>query len=168
MVIQALERLRHLQAHSTYATQNYVGQQITAGLDDAANVEVRDEQNVVIFRANRVDQVVELGPSTVPHIGYDGAGNDSGKSVAPILRASATWNPANMVDGAVVSTTVAVTGAAIGDVALAAHDQIRANDVIVSAHVQAADTVRMMIVNKTGGDLNIANGTVYVTVWKRP
>ena len=50
----------------------------------------------------------------------------------------------------------------------AAHDQIGANDVIVSAHVQAADTVRMMIVNKTGGDLNIANGTVYVTVWKRP
>ena len=169
MVIQALERLRHLQAHSTYATQNYVGQQITAGLDDAANVEVRDEQNVVIFRANRVDQVVELGPSTVPHIEYDGAQvMIAGSPVAPILRASATWNPANMVDGAVVSTTVTVTGAAIGDVALAAHDQIGANDVIVSAHVEAADTVRMMIVNKTGGDLNIANGTVYVTVWKRP
>ena len=112
---------------------------------------------------------MELGPSTVPHIEYDGAQvMIAGSPVAPILRASATWNPANMVDGAVVSTTVTVTGAATGDVALAAHDQIGANDVIVSAHVEAADTVRMMIVNKTGGDLNIANGTVYVTVWKRP
>ena len=47
-------------------------------------------------------------------------------------------------------------------------DQIGANDVLVSAHVQASDTVRVVIHNKTGGDLNIASGTVYVTVFKRP
>jgi len=169
MVIQALERLRHLQAHSTYATQNYVGAEVAAGLGDAANVEVRDEQNIVIFRANRIDQIVELGPSTIPHIEYDGTQVlVAGSPIAPVLRASATWNPANMVDTAVTSTTITVTGAAAGDVALASHDQIGANDVLVSAHVQAADTVRVVIHNKTGGDLNIASGTLYVTVWKRP
>jgi hypothetical protein len=73
-----------------------------------------------------------------------------------------------MVDTAVTSTTITVTGAAAGDAALASHDQIGANDVLVSAHVQAADTVRVVIHNKTGGDLNIASGTLYVTVWKRP
>jgi len=142
---------------------------MSAVLGDAANVEVRDEQNVPIFRANRVDQVVELGPSTVPHIEYDGTQVlVAGSPIAPVLRASATWNPANMVDTAVTSTTITVTGAAAGDAALASHDQIGANDVLVSAHVQAADTVRVILLNKTGGDLNIASGTLYVTVWKRP
>ena len=169
MVIQALERLRHLQAHSTYATQNYVGAEVAAGLGDAANVEVRDVENVPIFRANREDEVVVIGHPTAARIEYDGTQVlIAGSPIAPVLRASASWNPANMVDTAIVSTTVTIAGAEPGDVAIASHDQIGANDVLVSAHVQASDTVRVVIHNKTGGDLNIATGTVYVTVFKRP
>ena len=35
-------------------------------------MEVRDRQDVVIFRADHDDQVVEIGPSTTPHVEYDG------------------------------------------------------------------------------------------------
>jgi len=169
LVIQAFERLRHIQAHATYATQNYVHTTLTTGMGDAASVEVRDVENVPIFRANREDEVVVIGHPTAARIEYDGTQVlIAGSPIAPVLRASASWNPANMVDTAIVSTTVTIAGAEPGDVAIASHDQIGANDVLVSAHVQASDTVRVVIHNKTGGDLNIATGTVYVTVFKRP
>ncbi len=149
-------------ADSEAATKHYVDQ-VVQGLD------VRNAANVTILRASSADNIAEFGPSTVPHIEYDGAQVlIAGTPIAPILRASATWNPANISDGAVASTTITVTGAAAGDVVLASHDQIGASDVLVSAHAQAADTVRVVIVNKTGGDLNIASGTLYVTVFKNP
>ena len=50
MVIQALERLRHLQAHSTYATQNYVGSKSRRAWTMRPTWK-SGRQNVVIFRA---------------------------------------------------------------------------------------------------------------------
>lgn len=89
------------------------------------------------------------------------------RAVGLYLEASATWDPGNMsVDGDVVSTTIAVSGAAVGDQVSATHDQIGANSVFISAHVQAADTVRVTLMNKTGGGLNIASGALAVKVWK--
>jgi hypothetical protein len=83
------------------------------------------------------------------------------------LRATATWDPGNMAaDGDTVSTTITVTGAVTSDQAIATHDQIGANNVLISAHVQAADTVRVTLMNKTGGALDIASGTLAVKVWK--
>ena len=93
----------------------------------------------------------------------------AGSQIAPVLRASKTWGDPGVISVTdVVSTTIAVTGAAVGDVALASHDQIGANDVLVSAHVQEADTVRVELLNKTGGAIEINSGTLYVTVFKRP
>lgn len=84
------------------------------------------------------------------------------------LQSEVEWTPtAALADGAVSATTVTVVGAAIGDKALAAHDQIGANNVLISAFVQAEDTVRVVLMNKTGAPLTIAAGTVYVTVFRR-
>jgi hypothetical protein len=81
----------------------------------------------------------------------------------PYLTATATWDPANLAaDGDAVSTTIAVPGALTTDKVVASHDQIGANNVLISAHVQAADTVRVTLMNKTGGALNIASGTLSV------
>lgn len=77
-----------------------------------------------------------------------------------------TWNPGLLADGAVASTTVTVTGALVVDVATASHDAIGANDVIVSAHVQAADTVRIVIRNVSGGNVTIGSGISRVFVKK--
>lgn len=149
-------------ADSEAATKHYVDQ-VVQGLD------VRNAANVTILRASSADNIAEFGPSTVPHIEYDGAQVlIAGTPIAPILRASATWNPANISDGAVASTIITVTGAEVGDVVIAAHDQITTEEVLVSAHVRAADTVLVVIHNKTGSDLNIDSGTLYVTVFKRP
>lgn len=74
------------------------------------------------------------------------------------------WDPPNMADGAVTSTTIVVAGARTGDPAVASHDQIGANDVMISAHVQAANTVRVILYNRTGGALDIANGNLVVAV----
>lgn len=75
-----------------------------------------------------------------------------------------TWDPPNMADGAITSTTIAVPGARVGDPAVAGHDQIGANDVMISAHVQAAAVVRVILYNRTGGALNIASGNLFVAV----
>ena len=75
-----------------------------------------------------------------------------------------TWDPANMADGAVTSTTITVTGARVGDPAVASLTTIGVNDVMVSAHVQAADTVRVILYNRTGGALDIASGTLTAVV----
>lgn len=84
------------------------------------------------------------------------------------IQSSADWTPtAGLADAAVSSTTVSVTGAQIGDQALATHDQIGPNGVLISAFVQAAGVVRVVVMNKTGAPLTIAAGTVYVTVFRR-
>lgn len=84
-----------------------------------------------------------------------------------LLRAAKTWDPASLGSGAVASTTVTVTGAKLADPAYASLDGIGANDVLISAHVEDDDTVRVVIRNETGGTLDIASGTlrVMVMVW---
>ena len=75
-----------------------------------------------------------------------------------------TWDPANMIAGGIASTTIAVTGARVGDPAVASLATIGVNDVMISAHVQAADTVRVILLNLTGGALDIASGTLTAVV----
>ena len=76
-----------------------------------------------------------------------------------------TWDPPNMVARLnSVSTTIVVTGALVGDPAAASLTTIGANDVLISAHVQAANTVRVVILNLTAGALDIASGTLTAVV----
>lgn len=91
----------------------------------------------------------------------------SGTSITKHLSATATYDPANMAtDGSVTSTTITVTGAVAGDTCLASHSAIGANNVLVSAHVSAANTVTVVLMNKTGGALDIASGTLRADVWQ--
>ena len=81
------------------------------------------------------------------------------------LKATATWDIPNLAaDGNATSTTITVTGAAVGDIALATHSLLSTNDVLISAHVQAANTARVVVMNKTGGALDIGSGTLTVYV----
>jgi hypothetical protein len=82
------------------------------------------------------------------------------------LLGSATWDPASVADGAIASTTVTVTGAVAGDVALASHPGITVAGAILHAQVTAADTVTVTLLNKTGGALDLASGTLRVRVMK--
>lgn len=84
-----------------------------------------------------------------------------------VLTASATWDPGNLAaDGDVTSTTIAVTGSVEGDPVIASHDALGANNALLVGHVSVAGTVRVVLMNKTGGAYNVASGTLRVLVFK--
>ncbi len=88
-----------------------------------------------------------------------------GAGILKTLKGTATWDPGSLADGASASTTVTVTGATTGMIAFAGLTTIGANAVIISAHVSAADTVTVVIENRSGGVLDIVSGTLTVFVW---
>lgn len=82
----------------------------------------------------------------------------------PILVETTTFDPSSLSDGDAASTTVSISDAGTGGVAVATHDSLGSNDVVVSAHVQSSGTVRVVLVNQTGGSLDIGSGTIRVMV----
>lgn len=82
------------------------------------------------------------------------------------LTGGKTWDPPSIADGAVTTTTVTVTGAAVGDRAVASLSTLGSSVALLSAHVSAADTVLVVLLNKTGGALDLASGTLNVDVWR--
>ncbi|GAG95369.1 unnamed protein product [marine sediment metagenome] len=77
------------------------------------------------------------------------------------LTGSETWDPGNI--SGEQSTEVTVTGAALGDFAEASFS-LDVEDLILDAQVTAANTVTCILVNKTGGNINLDEGTLYVKV----
>jgi len=82
------------------------------------------------------------------------------------LVAQATVDLPSVPDGGVVAVTVTVNGASPGDCALASLSTIGAVSVLVSAHVQSADTVRVVFENRSGAAWDPAAGTLTVLVFK--
>lgn len=83
--------------------------------------------------------------------------------IAPEKFGTATWNPASVASGAATSTTVTVTGAALGDLADAAFSLAVPAGVVLSAEVTAADTVTVTLLNLSGGAVDLASGTLMAT-----
>jgi len=83
------------------------------------------------------------------------------------LYGSATWNPGSIAKGDMEAKAVTVTGAALGDYALASFS-IDIADLILDAQVTAANTVTCVLTNTTDTDpTDLGSGTVYVRVFKR-
>jgi hypothetical protein len=80
-----------------------------------------------------------------------------------VIEGSATFDPANLVDGAGETTTVTVTGAALGDFAEASFSQ-NLQGITLTAWVSAANTVSVRFQNETGGTLDLASGTLRAAV----
>lgn len=83
-----------------------------------------------------------------------------------VLGGSATYDPPNLADGTAANTTVTVSGAALGDFALASFS-LSLQGIAISAAVTAADTVTVVLSNQTGGALDISSGTLRARVWKQ-
>lgn len=79
------------------------------------------------------------------------------------LAGSAVYDPASLADGAGVTTTVTVTGAALGDFAQASFSVDLAS-VMLFAWVSAANTVSVRFQNETAGIVDLASGTITVRV----
>lgn len=92
------------------------------------------------------------------------------ESIAPVqqmLTGSATYDAANLVDGAGVTTTVAVTGAAVGDYVVGVSFGVDLQGLSVTAYVSATNTVSVRIQNETGGAIDLASTTVRAVVMKQ-
>lgn len=81
----------------------------------------------------------------------------------PPLTSSATWNPPSLVSGASESTTIAVTGAALGNIVEASFN-LDLQGLTLIGYVSSANTVTVVLSNLTGGTIDLASGTLKVRV----
>ena len=72
---------------------------------------------------------------------------------------SATWNPGSIAVGSFEAKDVTVTGAALGDYAIASFS-LDVTDLQMSCNVTAANTVTVVLTNNTAAAVNLASGTV--------
>jgi hypothetical protein len=79
-------------------------------------------------------------------------------------RASATYDPASLADGAGVTTTVTCTGAVLGDAADCSFS-LDLQGIVMTAYVSAADTVSVRFQNESTGTIDLGSGTI--RVWLR-
>lgn len=77
----------------------------------------------------------------------------------PLASGSATYDPPSLVDGAGTTTTVTVTGAALGNLA-AASFSLDLQGITLTAYVSAANTVAVRFQNESGGTLDLSSGTL--------
>jgi hypothetical protein len=77
---------------------------------------------------------------------------------------STTWDPGSLANGASASTTVTVTGAAVGDIALCGFTSITAAGWQMRANITSANTASVTITNQTGGTVDLPSGTLRVGV----
>ena len=77
---------------------------------------------------------------------------------------SATWDPGEVAVGAKVSTTVTVSGAALGDFALASFS-LDVQELSLTATVSATNTVEIVLANNTAAAVNLESGTVRALVF---
>lgn len=121
-------------------------------------------RNVVIganaFKAGTVGTINDLAPDTVILAQLNSEGPRR------TLRASTTWDPASVADAGVATTTLTVTGAAVGDPAVASLSTMGTSTLLISAHVTAANTVRVTLYNRNGGAVDCASGTLTAMVFK--
>jgi len=81
------------------------------------------------------------------------------------LSGSATWDPGSIANGAEEAKEVTVTGAALGDFAIASFSK-DVSDLVLDAQVTGSDTVTCVLANNTGGAVDLEEGTVSVKVFK--
>lgn len=81
------------------------------------------------------------------------------------VEGSATYDPASLADGVGATTTVTVTGAALGDFVKASFS-LDLQGITLTAWVSATNTVSVRFQNETGGVLDLASGTLKARVEK--
>jgi hypothetical protein len=82
------------------------------------------------------------------------------------LRGTKTHDLASLGDSANEHFNVTVTGAAVGDFAMASFATSTIADLTVTAQVVSANTVTVSVINETSGTINVDSTTVTVLVFK--
>ena len=82
------------------------------------------------------------------------------------LEGSVVYDPPSLLDGAGVTTTVTVTGAALGDYVVPSFSNDVQN-IIVTGYVSAVNTVSVRFQNESTGTVDLASGTLRARVIKK-
>jgi len=88
------------------------------------------------------------------------------EAIGEMLTGSKTHDFASVADGAKASTTVTVTGAALGDFVIGVSVGVSAAGALLTGYVSAPDTVTVDLHNETGGAVDLASTTLRVLVRK--
>lgn len=122
------------------------------------------ESNVT---GSRGDVYVRTGNTGLGlYVKSQGDATNTGWTCISALKGSKTQDWASVADGTFATTTVTVTGAALGDFALASMDAALTAGTWLSAFVSATDTVTVTLHNESGGAVDMASGTLAVRVQK--
>lgn len=89
------------------------------------------------------------------------------RNVPEYQNGSATFDPANLVDGAGATTTVTVTGSVLGDLAFASFS-LDLQGITLTAWVSANGTVSVRFQNESGGALDLGEGTLRAWTLRPP
>ncbi len=118
--------------------------------------------NAVTVTAKGTD--ANIGVNIVPK--GTGVLQNNGKAMntLKVLYATTTWDPPNIVDGAISSKDVTVTGALVGDIVSVGFSSVATAGWIICGNVRTADTVSVELMNKTGAAVDLALGTLKVQV----
>ena len=87
----------------------------------------------------------------------------AGNAIVGVFTGTATYDPGAVADQTSVTTTLTVTGAAVGQTCEAALSTIDGENLSVSAFPSGADTVRVVVGNLSGGPLTPGSGTLRAT-----
>lgn len=71
-----------------------------------------------------------------------------------------SWNPGSVADKDSIAGAFTITGAAAGDLVLVTFDQIGGRDMQLTAHVQSAGSVRVVLYNDEGAAVDLPLGTL--------
>ena len=93
-------------------------------------------------------------------------GTNYGQSVTKFAVVETTKDWGAIADGDEAAQEVSVTGAQLGDFAMASMS-IDISDLMLTAAVTTADTVTCVLANNTGGAVDLSSGTLYVMVIPR-
>lgn len=88
-----------------------------------------------------------------------------GTTIDKHISVTTAWDPGAISAAATESKTVTVTGAALGNTAVASFSK-DITGFLISAAVTATDTVTVTLYNTTGAPINLASGTVRVDIWQ--
>lgn len=83
------------------------------------------------------------------------------------MYATATYDPANIVPGSQVATTVAVVGATVGDFVIANFSSDTSQLLTLAGIVSTDGNVTVYFKNRTAADVDLGSGTLRVLVTKR-
>lgn len=92
------------------------------------------------------------------------AGEKTGSTSIGTIRGSKAWDPPSIPDNDIRSTTVTVSGVALGEFALASFSLALPDGMTISAYVSATNQVRVTLRNQTGGAVDLGSGTLAVAV----